>query len=459
MRKEPEEIGEESEKTFRFLLGNLIRERREEAGFTQQELGEEAFPDRDIRYVERTIGSLERGESAKPRFRTYWPVCEVLNIDLQSIRALRTRKEATRPSSPVHISDGPREDALTRLCHELGSQTATPSEFSKLLQLPNADVRDMIRPSLPTEKAPYTWQDHVADVSAPNEGLVGTLLSALVMEVAFPGFLNPEEQTNYALMLTELSYVLPNTERQLLRTFSYNRYSVADGRIFSARDPMIEHLFYHDFSVEDSKVFALSIDSTPFSYGEATTALEKKIARSDQALAWAERVSTPLPMWKETKEQTLAYETLQLLLAELSHPRREERSAFELLGKKLQSIEAADESTLRSKFSGELALSFREGQAERFLQDACQSLAGEPLDSSGFLHDLAALNLSAQTHDKDAPVKLSAFLGETPDHRIRTLVGYQSLILPSLRKLILQLGPSLGARTSLLRMLQKRTLP
>ena len=358
----------------------------------------------------------------------------------------------------IHKNDGAREDTLTLLCSELGSQTATPGEFSRILRLPTADVRETIKASLPTEKTPYTWQDHVADVSAPNEGLVAALLSALVMDVAFPGFLSPDEQINYALMLTELSYVLPNYERRLLTTFSYNRYNTADSRIFSARNPMIEHLYYHDFALKDSNVFALSIDDTPFSYGEATSALEKMIARSDQALAWAERVSTPLPLWKETKEQTLAYETLQLLLAELSHPRRHERGAFELLGKKLESIEATDKSTRRSKLAGELALSFHKGKAERFLQDACQSLANDPLDTSGFLHDVAVLNFSAQTRDKDAPSKLSEFLGEAPDDRIRTLIGYQSLILPSLRKLILELGPSLGARTSLLRMLQVRKL-
>ncbi len=356
----------------------------------------------------------------------------------------------------VHTHDGAREDTLTVLCSELGTKTATPGEFSRLLRLPPADVRETIKESLPTEKRPYTWQDHVAEVTAPNEGLVGVLLSALVMDVAYPGFLSTDEQINYALMLTELSYVLPSYERRIIRTFAYNRYNAAESKIFSARNPMIEHLYYHNFAFEDSNVFALSIDDIPFSYGRATSALEKKITRSDQALAWAERVSTPLPLWKETKQQTLAYETLQLLLAELSHPRRHERSAFELLGKKLESIEATDESTRRSKFAGELALRFQKGEAERFLQDECLSLANDPLDTHGFLHDVAALNFSAQTRDKDAPGKLSEFLGEAADNRMRVLIGYQSLILPSLRKLILKLGPSLGARTSLLRMLQAR---
>jgi transcriptional regulator with XRE-family HTH domain len=73
-------------KSFGQALGELIREKRGQAGFSQLELAQEAFEDES---KVRRIGDLERGHIANPQIKTIQPIIDTLNITKAELDACR----------------------------------------------------------------------------------------------------------------------------------------------------------------------------------------------------------------------------------------------------------------------------------------------------------------------------------------------------------------------------------
>jgi len=91
---------------------------------TQPDLAEESFPDLDdFEGKVRRIRELENGKVTRPQARNYLPLCETLNIDLPTIRKLKSMATDAKAQSNAEFSE---------IIEDRGSVETALSEASRL---------------------------------------------------------------------------------------------------------------------------------------------------------------------------------------------------------------------------------------------------------------------------------------------------------------------------------------
>ncbi|WP_299500456.1 hypothetical protein [uncultured Roseobacter sp.] len=356
-------------------------------------------------------------------------------------------------SQPEYIL--PRSSRLSALYETLPNKTlhgVSAQDFANLIRLPPDYQIGLIKDHLPTESSPYTWSDHLSNRFDPTASLCGNLISVLATEAAYPGFVTPQDRLNYSLMLSEFSYLFPAKQKEIIRRFAKNSFSLARDGIFGAVNPMIWHCFEHNFGnkADDYAIGVVKDNPVALKY---LPQVEEKIATSESALAWAESVTELLPLWKETRQEMIAYEKVQLFMAELSRPLFQNKARLHWLSGWFEELEPRTLSERRSKLIGETTAHFH-GLLDKdiltFLSEECTALLTDRLDADNTLFEACMLNFKAQSHAADASEYLTLFLDDQPNEKLGQLIAYRAMLLPKLRKLIIESGARLGVRSSLL---------
>lgn len=342
-------------------------------------------------------------------------------------RASRTPERTERALQDI------RDDILRH------DNKVTPYNCQRILSLNHLPNFEESQHLIPTESKPFSWYDHTSDLKDARRGMSGTLLSGLLTNAVYPGFLTTDEILNYSTILLEVSLLFPPAQRRIIKRFCFCQFYLAMSRTSMTANPQLEHHLLHNIAAVGTEMHTWGIRSRQVAFGEFQDIFEVRREQAECALEAARGSDEPLPLWRELPFETVHYELAFRLTTELADPNPMNQALAHNTYREVIDSKASSDYSFKTRINASLNYHSMFKSLDKSFEEIKKweaKLAESSLSEFSFVPEIMMLNRAAVGDSGDFIAALEKFMRANGTTAFSRLLGYKEMLLPEMRALL-----------------------